>query len=158
MSFILFSFFGCTCGIWKFLGQGSSLSCIYDLHHSCDNTGSLIHCARPGIEPAMPQRRAGSLTHCTTAGTLNTACHFYFFFGPHLRHVKFLGQGLNQQCSCGNTGSLTCCATRELPSFLHFFIFRAIPVAHEVPRLGVELELKKSDYVTATAAIDLSHV
>ena len=35
-------------------------------------------------------------------------------------HVEFLGQGLNPSCSfdlchsCGNIGSLTCCAIREL--------------------------------------------
>ena len=27
----------------------------------------LSHYARPGIEPALPQREARSLTHCTTA-------------------------------------------------------------------------------------------
>ena len=33
--------FGCTCSIWKFLGQGSNLSRIFDLCHCCGNTGFL---------------------------------------------------------------------------------------------------------------------
>ena len=56
-------------GIQKFLGQGSNLSQSYDLHHSYSNTGSLTHCAKPGIKLAPPQRQVRSLTHCATAGT-----------------------------------------------------------------------------------------
>ena len=63
-----FSLFRRTCGSWEFLGQGSNLSTICDLHHSCGNTRSLTHCTG-GTKPAMPQRQARSLTHCTTAGT-----------------------------------------------------------------------------------------
>ena len=37
------------------------------LHHS--HTGSLTHCARPGIEPATPLKQAGSRTYCIIAGT-----------------------------------------------------------------------------------------
>ena len=36
---ILF-FCGCTCGKWKFPGQGLNLSCNCNLHHSCGNAGS----------------------------------------------------------------------------------------------------------------------
>ena len=67
----IFSFYGCTCDIWKFLGQRSDWSC------SCPptpqpqqhwiraasvtyvtaygNTGSLIHWARPGIKPVSSE-------------------------------------------------------------------------------------------------------
>ena len=36
---------GCTCSIWKLLGQGLNLSHSYNLHHSCGNAGSfnLLH-------------------------------------------------------------------------------------------------------------------
>lgn len=37
------------------------------------NMGPLIHCCRVGIQLMPPQRRAGSLTHCTTARTLEMA-------------------------------------------------------------------------------------
>ena len=37
----------------EFPGQGSDLSCSCDLSHSCSNTGSLTHCARPRIEPVF---------------------------------------------------------------------------------------------------------
>ena len=65
--FCLLSFLGCTRGIWRFPGQGSSQSCccqprpepqqrqiralsvIYAIVHS--NAGSLTHWSRPGIEP-----------------------------------------------------------------------------------------------------------
>lgn len=44
-----------------------------------------------------------------------------FLGGPHPHMWMLLGQASNPHCSCclqhswGNTGSLTCCATRELP-------------------------------------------
>ena len=34
-----------TCGMWKFSGQGLNLPGSCDLCHSCNNTGSLTHCA-----------------------------------------------------------------------------------------------------------------
>ena len=36
-------FFGHTCGMWKFPGYGSNLSCSYNLHHSWDHARSLTH-------------------------------------------------------------------------------------------------------------------
>ena len=39
--FNLFYFFGCTHGIWKFLGQGWNLSHRCALCHSCNHAGSL---------------------------------------------------------------------------------------------------------------------
>ena len=47
-------------------------------------------------------------------------------------------------------------------SVLFFFFslsfFRAVPVAMEVSRLGVKLELQLLAYTTATAMQDLSHI
>ena len=40
-----FFFFDCTHSTWKFLGQGSNLSCSFDLRHSCSNAASLTHSA-----------------------------------------------------------------------------------------------------------------
>ena len=42
-SFFFFFFFGCTGGMWQFLGQGSSLSHSSNPHHSNDNARSLTH-------------------------------------------------------------------------------------------------------------------
>ena len=42
-----------------------------------------------------------------------------------------------------------------VPVLFFFFLFRAAPSAHKVPRLGVELELQLPVYSTATAAWDL---
>ena len=66
----------------------------------------------------------------------------------------------------GNTGSLTLHATRELHKLVFLFLnynniillFRVVPVAYEVPRLGVKSELQPQAYATATATWDLSHV
>lgn len=41
----------------EFPGQGSDLSCIGDLYHSCGNSRSLTHCAGPGIEPVSQHSR-----------------------------------------------------------------------------------------------------
>ena len=68
-SFFFPSFLGYTWSLWKFLGQGSNPSHIFEQCHSCGNAGSLTHSPGPGIEPTMPQRQAGSVTHFTTAGT-----------------------------------------------------------------------------------------
>ena len=84
---------------------------------------------------------------------------------------KFPGKGLNpchssdlSHCS-DNTGSLTCCTTRELQKgriFLLVFIFVFFLGPHlchmEVPRLGVESKLQLSAYVTATTMPHLSCV
>ena len=67
-NYFIFLFFVHTHNTWKFLGQRPNLSHLYGLHHSCGNAGSLIHSARPGIELAMPQRQARSLTHYTIVG------------------------------------------------------------------------------------------
>ena len=46
-------FYGLTCSIWKFLGQGLNLSFSCDPGHNCSNL--LTHCARLRIKPAPPQ-------------------------------------------------------------------------------------------------------
>ena len=48
-------FYGHTCGIWKFLGQGLKRSWSWGPCHSCGNPGSLTHWARPGMEPTSSQ-------------------------------------------------------------------------------------------------------
>ena len=48
-------YFGCTHGIWKFLGEGLNLSRICNLFHSCGNARSLTHCAGLGIKPATTE-------------------------------------------------------------------------------------------------------
>ena len=75
-SLFFFFFFGCTWGTWKFPGQGWNLSHIYDLCHSCGNTGFLTHCARLGIKLAMPPRQERSLTHCTNQWISQKIKHF----------------------------------------------------------------------------------
>ena len=66
-SFILFS---ATPTAW---GHSLARDRVWDgaahLRHSCGNTGSSTHCARPGIQLVPPQRQARSLTHCATVGT-----------------------------------------------------------------------------------------
>lgn len=70
----LWNFFFLFLAAWMAYGSSRArdVSC-RSLHHSCDNSGSLTHCSRPGIKPAFkpatPQRQARSLTHGTTAGT-----------------------------------------------------------------------------------------
>ena len=41
--YLFLNFFGCICGICKFLGQGLNPSRSCNLHHSCSNAGSLTH-------------------------------------------------------------------------------------------------------------------
>ena len=68
-------FYGCTCGIWKFLGQGLNPSHSCDLSHSCGNIRSfLIHCTGYGPLASSVTQAApvGFLSHCVTAGTLSS--------------------------------------------------------------------------------------
>ena len=55
-----------THGIWKFLGQGSNPSC------GCYDTGSLIHCSKLGIKPALPLRQ------CQIPNPLHHSGNSYF--------------------------------------------------------------------------------
>ena len=65
---VSFLFFGRTCSIWKFPGQGLNLSCSCDLY-----LDPLTHCARREIKPMPPQKPKPTtirfLTHYTTAET-----------------------------------------------------------------------------------------
>ena len=57
-TYFFFLFFNsCTCGTWKFLGQGWNQSCSWGLCHSHSHTRSLTYWARPGIEPTSSQRQ-----------------------------------------------------------------------------------------------------
>ena len=61
--FFFFSFYGHTCSILKFSGQGSNWSCSWGLCHSHGNMGSETHL---GTLPQQCQIPATSAT-CTTA-------------------------------------------------------------------------------------------
>ena len=60
--YFIYSILADTHGMWKFPGQGLNPSCSCDLHYSCSNTGSLIHCARQGTNLCHRLDNAGSLT------------------------------------------------------------------------------------------------
>ena len=64
----------------EFPGEGSDLSCIFDLSCSCGNAGSLTHCASQAFQP-IPRH---CQSHCDTAGTLHkpslsTLCRLNYF-------------------------------------------------------------------------------
>lgn len=69
--FILFYFLSWSHlrGTWKFPSPRSNSIQSCDLHPSCSNNGFLTHCTGPEIKLVPPQRQAGSLTNCATAGT-----------------------------------------------------------------------------------------
>ena len=92
---------------------------------------------------------------------------FFFFFGCTQGMWKFLGQWLNlchnsDPSHCNDSNSLICYATRELPFNISSFFFPLFLRPHlqhmEIPRLGVELELQRPAYTTATVMPDMSHV
>ena len=95
--FFFFSFYSCTCGIWKFLGQGLNRSCSHSntrLSHICDP-----HCGlrQSWIFNPLSETRGwthmGSLNFWATRGTLLFHFHslshfsFTFYFGKR----KFSG-------------------------------------------------------------------
>ena len=51
----IYFIFGPIWGIWKFLNQGLNPSHRCNIHNSCGNAKSLIHCAGPGIKPTPLQ-------------------------------------------------------------------------------------------------------
>ena len=66
-------FDGCTCGMWKFPGQGSSQSCGCNLYPSCGNARSFNPLCQAKDQTcastATQVTALGFLMHCTTAGT-----------------------------------------------------------------------------------------
>ena len=95
----VFSFFDCPTA-HEVPRPGWDLSCSCDLSHSCGNTGSLTHCARPGIKPASqhPQDAASPaapqwelmeslfcLRICPGVGLLgHMVIPFFFFWGTSI--------------------------------------------------------------------------
>ena len=83
-SFFFWSFYGLTCGIWNFPGQGSIQSCScwptpQPQQHQfwatfatytavCSNARSLTHWGRPGMEPTSSWIVIGFLIPWTTKG------------------------------------------------------------------------------------------
>ena len=69
----LFFFNGCTCCLWKFLGQGLNPSCGCDLCYNCSNTksfNSLFQAGAKTCASAAPLATAVRfLIHCTAVGT-----------------------------------------------------------------------------------------
>ena len=98
----VFLFFGYTCSMWKFPGQGQKLRHSSDLSHCSDNAGSLTYCA-----------------------TRELRVLFNFFLFWLIRGTQFRGQGsdLSRSCnlshSCGNTRSLTVVPGRLEAAFEH---------------------------------------
>ena len=80
---------------WKWSNPRQS----WNLCLSCSNARPSTLFTGPEIEPAPPQGKAVSLTHCTAVGTPS--------FWPHLRHAEVLGQGSHLCHSSDNNGSLT---------------------------------------------------
>ena len=68
-----FPFYGCTCGIWKFLGEGLNRSCSCDLFCSWAKASSSnpMSCAgeRTSASAATQVVAIRFLTHCVTVGT-----------------------------------------------------------------------------------------
>ena len=77
MLWFFFFFYGCTSGMWKFLGQGLNLFLSCDLHHS----------AWRGLNSASTATQATAirfLTHCATVGTPEMC----WIFNKHPTHTK----------------------------------------------------------------------
>ena len=76
----IFSFYGFTCSIWKFLGLGLNWSCSWDLcqSHSHSNTGSVLH-----LWPSAACSNAGS-------GFLTTEWGQGWNLHPHGYNVRSL--------------------------------------------------------------------
>ena len=74
-SWIFKKFYGCTCCIWKFPGEGLNVKHSCDLHYICRNTGSFttLWWARDWIctSAATTATAAVFLTHCAKVGILS---------------------------------------------------------------------------------------
>ena len=84
--------FNCTHSIWKFLGRRLSPGCGCNLRHGCSNSGSLTHCARPGVKPVLLQRQhwiLNPLCHCRNSwASFNMLiCHLCIFYGEVPIHI-----------------------------------------------------------------------
>ena len=92
--FLCFSFYRSTCSIWKFMARGrigtaaeatttatvtlfQDASATYTM--ACGNAGSLIHSARPGVEPTSSRRQRHSLNPLSHNGAscIQFFCQIY---------------------------------------------------------------------------------
>ena len=77
--FYLFIFCGHTHDIWKFLGQGLTLSCSCKLCHSCGHTGSFNSLSQAWewthTSVGTWATAVGFLTYCATVETLQWTCN-----------------------------------------------------------------------------------
>ena len=91
-----FILFGHTCGIWKFLGQGSNSNCSCEVHHSCRILNPLCHsrnskkilfsfsffmaalvaygCSRLGVELELQQQAYATATAMSYLSCLCNQC------------------------------------------------------------------------------------
>ena len=89
-------FYGCTHGIWKFLGQGLNLSHSCYLHHSCGNARSLTNRASWGLNPHLCSNTSWCRLVLTPPchNRISTAClctaHYLklFFLFPILEKLR----------------------------------------------------------------------
>ena len=99
--FFFFFFFGCTPGIWKFLGQGSNPN------HSCGSARSLTHSATAGTPPV----------------TIFNSGMFFFFgllYQDYVRNPYYI-----QRMNCSRKpdyiiGEFTALATNTLKILVNF--------------------------------------
>ena len=117
---------GRTCGTWKFPGPAQGTN----PHRSSDNAGSLTCWAT--------QELINSILLIKNRLVL---FFFFFFFSVRPETWNFLGQGSNPShnsdpsCCSENTGSLTCCTTRNSSLILfcnNYFIFLYVYIYREM--------------------------
>ena len=120
--FFLYSFYSCTCSIWKFSGWKSNWSCscppmLQPWQHwiqaasvtytaAAGNAGSLTHWVRPGIEPICSQ---------TLCQVLNRLSHY----GNSLKNFLNASYSANLLL---NSFSF-CWSEKFSPSFLKYFLW-----------------------------------
>ena len=113
--FFFFTFYGCFCGMWKFLGQALNVCHSSDPGHCCDNAGSFTHCATrelllvPLLNLSAPQFSDGRtekpssllyghlVVECGTASTYPEATCSQFS-GTQVRTRKDRWKELNACC------------------------------------------------------------
>ena len=127
-SFFIFYFFGCTCSLWKFLGQGSNLS------HSRDHARSLT--------TRLP-------------GNSNTLCFSFAFSSPR---ETYLICSISSQIDTLRSAPFFFPFLFFLSFSFCLFLFTATPLAYDSSWTRVKLELQLQAYATAMATLDLSHI
>lgn len=143
---ISFFFSSCIHGKWKFPGQRSSPSLVYNLPDSCHNIRSLTCCTRVGTPSPFPL-----LSKCVNLEIAQKLLPFPYFFNRKAQHLRVQLQNQTlwfkpRRCLCASSVTLRVICGDRYPGFLsspHWYVWMCVSVVLILPWLPLRDGFRK---------------